>query len=236
MTLGDKLSKLRKENNYTQEQLANILGVSRQAVSKWESDITYPETDKLVRMSKIFHCTTDYLLLEEDEMTADAQQNGFEHNAAPTNQIFIESSITKNLVSCFKVTVSPILAPAKNQPKYLLLGVDKVTVLGEHTTQLGWYETEEDIQKEISEITSAIRDGEKCYTLKYNVDVDIKTFSVEMKNAQGNDNHIKIPKMLIGIIALVAVILVFYFGDDIVDAIFNIGKTLENAIHHVFWR
>ncbi len=70
MTLGDKLSKLRKENNYTQEQLAEILGVSRQAISKWESDITYPETDKLIRMSQLFHCTTDYLLLEESE-TAD---------------------------------------------------------------------------------------------------------------------------------------------------------------------
>ena len=68
MTLGDKLSRLRKENNYTQEQLADVLGVSRQAISKWESNITYPETDKLVRMSKLFHCTTDYLLLDEDEI------------------------------------------------------------------------------------------------------------------------------------------------------------------------
>ena len=46
MTLGEKLSKLRKEYNYTQEQLADILGVSRQSISKWESDIAYPETDK----------------------------------------------------------------------------------------------------------------------------------------------------------------------------------------------
>ena len=49
MTLGEKLSKLRKEYNYTQEQLAYILGVSRQSISKWESDIAYPETDKLVK-------------------------------------------------------------------------------------------------------------------------------------------------------------------------------------------
>lgn len=56
MTLGDKLSKLRKENNYTQEQLAGILGVSRQAISKWESNLTYPETDKLIRMSDLFNC------------------------------------------------------------------------------------------------------------------------------------------------------------------------------------
>lgn len=58
MTLDDKLSKMRKENNYTQEQLANVLKVSRQATSNWESNITYPETDKLVQISKLFNCTT----------------------------------------------------------------------------------------------------------------------------------------------------------------------------------
>lgn len=68
MTLGEKLSKLRKENNYTQEQLADILGVSRQAISKWESNVTYPETDKLIRMSscsaaqQIIFCLTRMIL------------------------------------------------------------------------------------------------------------------------------------------------------------------------------
>lgn len=65
MTLGEKLSKLRKSHNYTQEQLADILGVSRQSISKWESDIAYPETDKLVKMGKLFECSMDYLLNEE---------------------------------------------------------------------------------------------------------------------------------------------------------------------------
>ena len=77
MTLGDKLSRLRKENNYTQEQLADVLGVSRQAISKWESNITYPETDKLVRMSKLFHCTTDYLLLDEDVHSFEPSAEGY---------------------------------------------------------------------------------------------------------------------------------------------------------------
>ena len=65
MTLGEKLSKLRKEYNYTQEQLAEILGVSRQSISKWESDIAYPETDKLIKMGKLFECSMDYLLNED---------------------------------------------------------------------------------------------------------------------------------------------------------------------------
>ena len=65
MTFGEKLSKLRKEYNYTQEQLATILGVSRQSISKWESNVAYPETDKLIKMGKLFECSMDYLLNED---------------------------------------------------------------------------------------------------------------------------------------------------------------------------
>lgn len=66
MTLGEKLQKMRKENNYTQEQLAELLGVSRQAISKWESDVTYPETDKLVRISNLYDCSLDYLIRDSE--------------------------------------------------------------------------------------------------------------------------------------------------------------------------
>lgn len=173
MTLGSKLAKLRKENNYTQEQLADVLGVSRQAISKWESNAAYPETDKLIRICRLFHCTTDYLLLNEDEVSMDTEQSDVVHQTLPTNPILIESPFAKNLVSCIKVTVSPIFSPTKKQPKYLLLGVDKITIFGEHTTQLGWYKTEEDIKKEILEITDAIREGKSIYTLKYDVDVNL---------------------------------------------------------------
>ena len=65
MTLGEKIAKQRKELNYTQEQLADILGVSRQSISKWESDIAYPETEKLIKMGKLFECSMDYLLKED---------------------------------------------------------------------------------------------------------------------------------------------------------------------------
>ncbi len=67
MTFGEKIQKLRKEAGLSQEELSYQLGVSRQAVSKWERDNGYPETEKIVRMSKIFHVTLDYLLNEEDE-------------------------------------------------------------------------------------------------------------------------------------------------------------------------
>ncbi len=67
MTLGEKLAMYRKQNNYTQEQLAELLGVSRQAVSKWESDIAYPETDKLIKLSDMYGCSLDYLIKDKQE-------------------------------------------------------------------------------------------------------------------------------------------------------------------------
>lgn len=70
MTLGEKLAKLRRENNYTQEQLAELLGVSRQAISKWESNVSYPETEKLIRLGRLYHCSMDYLLMDEIEEPA----------------------------------------------------------------------------------------------------------------------------------------------------------------------
>lgn len=62
MSFGEKLSKLRKSSNYTQEQLADLLDVSRQSISKWESDLAYPETEKIIKISSIFDCSIDYLL------------------------------------------------------------------------------------------------------------------------------------------------------------------------------
>lgn len=73
MTFGDKLSKLRREQNYTQEQFADLLGVSRQSVSKWESNLAYPETDKLVRICELFNCSSDYLLLNDSDGVAPRQ-------------------------------------------------------------------------------------------------------------------------------------------------------------------
>ena len=65
MTFGTKLQNLRKEKNMSQEDLANLLNVSRQAISKWELDQSLPDTTNIIAISKIFGVTTDYLLLQE---------------------------------------------------------------------------------------------------------------------------------------------------------------------------
>lgn len=62
MNFAEKILNLRTEYGYSQETLAEKLNVSRQAVSKWESGATLPETDKIITLSNFFGVSTDYLL------------------------------------------------------------------------------------------------------------------------------------------------------------------------------
>ena len=87
MTTGEKLQNLRKENNYTQEELADILGVSRQSVSKWESDVAFPETDKLITLAKLYHCTVDYLLnTDNNDITSEINSFSEKTGVETTNK------------------------------------------------------------------------------------------------------------------------------------------------------
>ena len=65
---GDNLARFRKENNMSQELLAEMLGVTRQSVAKWESGRSYPEADKLIKLGSVFKVSIDKLLksIEDD--------------------------------------------------------------------------------------------------------------------------------------------------------------------------
>lgn len=69
MTTGEKLALLRKKRGITQEELSEMLNVSRQSVSRWELDAAFPETDKLIKLSKLFECSIDFLLNEDIEQS-----------------------------------------------------------------------------------------------------------------------------------------------------------------------
>lgn len=72
MILADKIVSLRKKAGWSQEDLAENLGVTRQSVSKWEGAQSVPDMDKVVQMSRLFGVTTDYLLKDEIEEQAAA--------------------------------------------------------------------------------------------------------------------------------------------------------------------
>ena len=72
MTLGTKLQNLRKQSGMSQETLAGQLGVSRQAVSRWELDASLPETENIIKLAKLFDVSFDYLL--NDDITENIMQ------------------------------------------------------------------------------------------------------------------------------------------------------------------
>ena len=69
--LPDKIIKHRKENGWSQEDFAEKLNVSRQAVSRWENGTALPDAQNVLQISKLFHVTTDYLLNEDYESDRD---------------------------------------------------------------------------------------------------------------------------------------------------------------------
>ena len=86
MILADKIVQLRRQNGWSQEELAHRLDVSRQAVSKWESGNSIPELDKILNMSRIFHVTTDYLLKDELEQPESVRSTSPDTDALPVRE------------------------------------------------------------------------------------------------------------------------------------------------------
>ncbi len=66
MTMAERLQRLRKEHHFSQEQLAEKLQVSRQAVSKWENGQTAPDLNNIIAMSNLYEVTTDYILIGKE--------------------------------------------------------------------------------------------------------------------------------------------------------------------------
>ena len=78
MILADKIIRLRKKNGWSQEDLADKMNVSRQAVSKWEGAQTIPDLEKILQLSILFGVSTDYLLkdeIEDEELTNDSSSD-----------------------------------------------------------------------------------------------------------------------------------------------------------------
>lgn len=82
MAISDKIQELRKQNGMSQEQLAEKMGVSRQAVSKWESGICAPDIEKIIGLSELFGVSTDYLMKGTETINKPMQMMDILHNSA----------------------------------------------------------------------------------------------------------------------------------------------------------
>ena len=177
MSFSDNLKAIRKEKKMSQEELAEMLGVSRQAVSKWELGDGYPEAEKLLIIAGKLNVSLDALMDTEIVNTAVNKHN------AP-GQITITSPYEGVIVRCNKVVKSQKFKGGKASPKYALFAQDQNerSFWGATNTFLGWYMTEESIMKEIEEIRQAIIGSSDMYDLKYSVKTR-KTF-LSVKAAQ----------------------------------------------------
>ena len=165
MSFAENLKQLRKERQLSQEELAEILDVSRQAVSKWEQGIGYPEVEKLLLLSRKLNVSLDSLMETGITQESSTQKQNV------TGTITITSPIECVIATCHKVVSSQKMSGGKSSPQYALFGKSEGSgFFGEEpTTFLGWYANEKDISKEIMEIHDAIVKGIATYTLKYSV-------------------------------------------------------------------
>ncbi|MCC3172877.1 helix-turn-helix domain-containing protein [Streptococcus sanguinis] len=85
MNLSDRIQYLRKVRGISQEGLADQLGVSRQAVSKWESEQSMPDVDKIISMSDYFEVTTDYLLKGIEPVVQKEEEQSIKHRRIASN-------------------------------------------------------------------------------------------------------------------------------------------------------
>jgi len=110
MTIGERLLKLRKERNLSQEELATVLDVSRQTVSKWETDQSMPDFDKIIPLCNYFGITSDELLTGDSNIKEAKKQNvksNFARNIAIAVMLYIFSIIA--IIICAAQFDQPIL-------------------------------------------------------------------------------------------------------------------------------
>lgn len=93
MILADKIINLRKKNGWSQEELAEKLGVTRQSISKYEGAQSIPDLDKILKLSEIFGVTTDYLIkdeLEEEEYASSQMQENESESDRSVHKVTME--------------------------------------------------------------------------------------------------------------------------------------------------
>lgn len=167
MNFGENLQSIRKKNHMSQEDLAELLGVSRQAVSKWELGEGYPEVDKLLVLSQKLNVSLDSLLGNE---TVKPVSENTETNGSPRS-IRIVSPHEGVILCTSRVVRSQQFKGGANSPKFALFAADgnNNSAWGAQNTFLAWYRNLEDVTEEIRAIQKALDAGEASYELQYSV-------------------------------------------------------------------
>lgn len=117
MEFYQKLKKMRAQKGWSQEEFAEKLQVSRQAVSKWENGQGFPETEKLVKMSRLFQVSLDYLLKDEDQLLG---EQGTTEEGYYASQEVVEAYLLNKKQGAQKIALGvAILIASITLPMYL---------------------------------------------------------------------------------------------------------------------
>lgn len=107
MSLGKKIQKLRKENKLSQEQLAQKCNVSRQTISRWESDEVLPDTNNLITLAKLFNVSLDSIVFDEELTTIKTDKKKFNWKSIGIVSVIFNVIIVIGLV----VALNPFSKP-----------------------------------------------------------------------------------------------------------------------------
>ena len=135
MIIADKIIEERKKNGWSQEELASKLGVSRQAVSKWESAGSIPDLKRILQMSELFGVTTDYLLKDEIEepLNEYVETKTFKVSMEEANQYLDMKSrgsrIVANATSLCILSPVPLIVLGTMTEDHTLIGFSLVFLL-----------------------------------------------------------------------------------------------------------
>lgn len=179
MSISEKIQQLRKKNGFSQEQLAEKLEVSRQAVSKWENGTSFPDIEKLVLISELFQVSTDSLVKDEEV---------FKPNQLVQQSIHIQRKlyiidVNKRKLSAFEefeiemisadnrgetTLITGVTKPNQKVriPVCALYGISKGLLGMNKRTLLGFYASLEDAKGELISIAKA-SETDTVYELKY---------------------------------------------------------------------
>lgn len=189
MSFGENLKNIRRHKNITQEELAEILGVSRQAVSKWESNNGYPETDKLLIISKTLDVSVDYLLKDAsiikdntEKIISQSSKQQEAESVKVSGKLYIIDANKRKLAVYEEFTIdrigwnnngeATVIGGIKSNtekvkvPVAILYGITKGVMGLNKKTVLGYYASLDDAQKELSAISMASK-TDTSYELKY---------------------------------------------------------------------
>lgn len=188
MKFSEKLIKLRKEKGLSQEELGDIINVSRQAISKWESEQANPEIDKVKEISKVFDVSIDYLL---DDNVDNVQKKSININKKKIKKvalkIFLILLAIYSLIVIYKFTILLIFSiKANNIADYNSYSIYRESLMRDNLNNESFSLFEEITYENNIEVTEAYSEGStnpttityinskdrKAYSLNYDTEID----------------------------------------------------------------